>query len=222
MNDVIPINLAVEDNLSEELLKCLLRQSGKTFAIGTCYGRSGFGYLKKTINGFNNAAKGTPFFVLTDLDSCECAPALIDDWLNAAKHKNLIFRVAVREVESWLLADRSSFSKFLGISQNLVPVTPDDEQDPKQCIINLAKKSRRSNLRDAIVPPPLSTAKIGPNYNVKLIQFLNTIGIYNLHCKTRRVSVRHFDLFVTFHQHTRTDHYPFFPVVLFSLLLYAP
>jgi hypothetical protein len=173
MTDIIPINLAVEDVLSEEVITCIIEQSGRSFAIGTCYRRSGSGYLRKTIGGFNNAAKGTPFLVLTDLDNHECPPDLIRDWLPIPKHDNLIFRVAVREVEAWLLAHRGAFSEFLGISNDLVPISPDEEPDPKQCLINLARRSRKTALRRAIVPKDGSTAKIGPDYNGKLIGFLN-------------------------------------------------
>lgn len=172
MNDIIPINLAVEDVLSEEMVNVILEQSGRRFAIGECYRPGGFGYLKKTIRGFNNAAKGTPFLVLTDLDNCECPPGLINNWLPVPKHNNLIFRVAVREAEAWLLAHRDAFAEFLGISNDLVPIYPDDEQDPKQCLINLARTSRKRRLREAIVPREGTTAKIGPDYNGKLIEFL--------------------------------------------------
>jgi len=172
MIEIIPINIAVEDVLSEEMLTCILGQSGRNFVIGTCFRKSGFGYLKKNIRGFNNAAKGTPFFVLTDLDNCECPPELIRDWLPYPKHNNLIFRVAVREVEAWLLAHRSAFSNFLGIAKNLVPINPDEEPNPKQCLINLVRKSRRGKLREAIIPKEGSTAQIGPDYNGKLIEFL--------------------------------------------------
>ena len=68
MNNVIPINLAVEDPLSEIVLRVMLQQSGHHYAVGTCFGHHGFGYLKKRANGFNNVSQGTPFLVLTDLD----------------------------------------------------------------------------------------------------------------------------------------------------------
>jgi len=48
----------------------------------------GFGYLKKMINGFNNAAKTAPVLVLTDLDMSECPPTLIQNWLKVRKHHN--------------------------------------------------------------------------------------------------------------------------------------
>lgn len=168
----IPINLAVEDALSEAVLQKILHQSGLPYAVGICYKKSGFGYLKKTIRGFNKVAKGTPFLVLTDLDKAECPPVLIQEWLPVHKHPNLLFRVAVRAVEAWILADRTGLAKFLGISEKLLPDDVDGLEDPKQCLINLAKKSRRRELRQDIVPLPGSTARQGPNYNGRLISFV--------------------------------------------------
>lgn len=172
VNKVIPIHLAVEDPVSEFVLKVMLQQSGRNYAIGSCFGRSGFGYLKKSINGFNNAAKGTPFLILTDLDQTDCPPLLINEWLSAPKHNNLLLRIAVREVESWLLADRSAFAVFLGIRDELIPREPDELNDPKRLLVALASKSRKRKIRDAIVPTSGSTARIGPDYNSTLISYV--------------------------------------------------
>jgi hypothetical protein len=170
MTNPIPINLAVEDALSEAIIRQILRESQRDFVVGKCYNRGGYGYLKKTIRGFNNAAKGTPYLVLTDLDKKECPLALIEEWLPQAKHPNLLFRIAVREVESWVLGDRETFAKFLGIKKELIPQEVDDLEDPKKKLIDLARKSKK---KVGIVPAKGSTAKIGPDYNGQLIDFVN-------------------------------------------------
>jgi len=183
MIDYIPIHLAVEDTLSESIVRVMLKQSGKPYSIGICFGKFGSGYLKNTINGFNNAAKGTPFLVLTDLDKIDCAPLLVKNWLQRTKHHNLIFRVAVREIESWLLAHRSAFAQFIGISEKMIPVNPDEIEDPKRFLVELARKSRKKGLRSAIMPQSDSTAKIGPDYNNKLREFI--YRDWNVHCALR-------------------------------------
>lgn len=171
--DLIPINLAVEDPLSEAVLRAILHQSNRPYIVGNCYSKNGFGYLKKNIKGFNNAAKGTPYIVLTDLDRAECPKELIQEWLPSPKHPNLLFRIAVREIEAWLLADSKNFAKFLGISQTLIPQNVDEISDPKQTLINIARKSRNRELHEAIVPQSNSTAKVGRDYNGQLIYFVN-------------------------------------------------
>jgi hypothetical protein len=172
MNAVIPVNLAVEDELSEAVVRKLLAQSQPGFAIGCAYRRGGFGYLRRTVAGFNQAARGVPFVLLTDLDRWQCAPALIGDWLPQPRHANLIFRVAVRTVEAWLLGHRSAFARFLGIPEVLIPRDVDDLKDPKAALIGLAQRSRYRHRREAIVPRPGSTARIGPDYNGCLGEFV--------------------------------------------------
>ena len=168
----IPLNLAVEDDLSEAVLRETLRQSGRGYFVGSCFSGRGFGYLKKTIRGFNKAARGTPFLVLTDLNRTECPPMLIEQWLPTPKHHNLLFRVAVREVEAWILADGIAFATFLGIPRQVVPANVEEIENAKEFLIDLARRSRRRDLRDDIVPPPGSTRKQGPNYSGRLVSFV--------------------------------------------------
>ncbi|MEG3848489.1 hypothetical protein QT971_14105 [Microcoleus sp. herbarium19] len=169
----IPINLVFEDVLSEAVLKQMLKQSQRPFSVGSCLNQRGYGKIKKIIAGLNHAAKGMPYLVLTDLDNAECPLVIISEWLTQPKHPNLLFRIAVKEVEAWLLAHREGFAEFLGISVDLIPADVDRIYDPKQLLINLAKKSKKRTLRDAIVPDRNSTAKIGKDYNGQLIQFVN-------------------------------------------------
>jgi len=165
------INLACEDDLSEFVMTRLLEVSGTKFHVLGCYSRGGSGYLKKSLSGFNKASEFIPFFVLTDLDRYECAPTMIAEWVDFTPHSNLIFRIAVREVESWILADREGFADFLGISPVRIPDNPDALQDPKQILINLAARSRKRNIREDIVPTS-DFARIGPNYNGRLMEFV--------------------------------------------------
>ena len=172
MSKIIPISLAVEDELSEAVLKVILNQSKRLYSIGTCYKKHGFGYLKSKIKSFNAAAKFVPFAVLTDLDRTECPPLLVKEWLDFPKHGNLIFRIAVRQVESWLMAHRKKFAEFMGVNENLIPSKPDELENSKRKVIELASKSRIKEIREAIVPKRGSSANIGPDYNGKLIYFV--------------------------------------------------
>ena len=166
------VNIAVEDSLSDSVLRRLLASSGKRYEVAQSFSRGGFGYLKSTIKGFNVAARGTPFVVLTDLDSAPCASGLIEQWLPVPRHHNLLFRVAVREVEAWLLADRANLAVHLAVAESHIPRDPDALRDPKQKLIEAAKKSRRREIREAIVPARNTTAKQGPDYNDFLGRFV--------------------------------------------------
>jgi hypothetical protein len=170
----IPIQLAAEDRLSEALLRRLLRSVNPDYHPGVCYGLSGNAYLRKRIAGFNAAAAGSPWLILTDLDQGDCAPALVNQWLPGGAHPNLIFRVAVREVESWVLADRQGFAAFSGLRIGTLPASPEQLADPKSDLLRLARSATKRNVRDDLVPRPGSTSRVGPNYNGRLAEFIAT------------------------------------------------
>lgn len=173
MINPIPLNLAFEDALTESVAQKILQTIPTAYATRTVYNRGGYGYLKRTINGFNKAATGIPFLVGTDLDRYECPPSLIADWLRHPKHHNLLISIAVREVEAWVLADRSNFATFIGLKPSSLPRNVEALPNPKETLIQLVRKSRKKQLRDDICPPPHSTRKIGPNYNAQLGRFVN-------------------------------------------------
>ncbi len=169
---MIYINLVYEDDLSEAVMTKLVSHFNEKFSIQNSYSGNGFGYLKSNIRGFNQASISTPFFMLTDLDNYKCPPQLIDDWINFPINQNFIFRIAVREVESWLLSDVEGLSGFLKVSQVIFPKEPEIEPDPKNRLIQIAKRSRVRNIREDIVPIN-ENAKIGPDYNGRLIEFVS-------------------------------------------------
>lgn len=168
----IPVNIATEDELSENTLKRLLRYINRGFSIGTSFRRGGNGFLKRTINGWNRAAATIPIVVLTDLDTAECPVELINNWLRQPPHPNLMLRIAVREVESWLLADRNSLASYLKVKTRLLSPNPDELHDPKATLVELAKTSQSADIRSRIVPKRGSTAKQGPDYNSCLSTFV--------------------------------------------------
>jgi len=92
---------------------------------------------------------------------------------------NLIFRIAVREIESWVLADRKAFALFLGIQHRLIPSRPDEIDNPKMKVIELANCSRKRYLREAIVPNEKGTARLGPDYNGQMTYFVK--NFWNIH-----------------------------------------
>lgn len=168
----IAVNLICEDALSHAVLRRLLAESG-AFSVGVSHTSGGFGWIKKKINSFNQVAKGMPYIILTDLDEEECPPVLLRKWLKGNKHSHLILRVAVKEVEAWLLASRSRFAKFLGVSEKKIPVQVEEIPNPKEFVIQLARKSRKKSVAEDIVPPPGVTARVGPDYNGQLIRFVS-------------------------------------------------
>ncbi len=163
--------LAVEDEVSEIAARRVI-ETYSPLHIAECYGKTGFGYLKANIFKFQQASRQIPYVVLTDLDQYPCATALKEDWNIVATPRNFMFRIAVRSIESWLMADRKNFADFLGISIQHLPLNPEDEINPKRLLIELAKRSRKREIREDMVPKPKSTANIGPNYTPRLSVFV--------------------------------------------------
>jgi hypothetical protein len=173
MINPIIIYIVTEDTLSTAILCKLIYESGRPYEIGSVMGQEGKTYIDKRLKDFNNTSKSLPFFVLRDLDSDECAPDIVRKLFPFPKHQNLLFRIAVREIETWLLADNKGFSSYLGISANRIQPQVERIKDPKEYLISLARTSRKSDIRNDIVPYKNSTAKQGRNYNNQLIYFVN-------------------------------------------------
>lgn len=169
----ISICLAVEDDLSEWVLRRILRERPVPYAVGTVFKQGGFGYLKKKTPAFNNMAKACPVLLLTDLDTRPCAPALLDEWLHHPKHPDFLLRVAVREVEAWLLASDAQFGSFLGIRRSLNVSDTESLADPKAELLKLAEASPRRGLREAITRREYGNLRQGPAYNSTLAEFVN-------------------------------------------------
>jgi hypothetical protein len=168
---LVTVNILAEDNLCEALARRLLLEHSDRFFIGVTFAAGGYTYIKDKLAGYNRAAVGVPLFVLTDLVG-DCPVSQIKSWLPHGHHNNLIFRIAVKESEAWILADTEGFSRFLGISMSLMPTNIENISDPKQFLINLAARSRRRTLREALVPKPRSTSLVGPDYNSPLTEFI--------------------------------------------------
>jgi len=169
----VGVSVAVEGVVDEAVVERLADDAG--LAVSAVYGKSGKAAILNALPGYNNAARGWPWVVLLDLDDDpECAPAAVAGWLpDPAKHMSL--RVAVREIEAWLLADRSAFARFLGLKPEDVPADPETLDDPKGTVVALARRSKRRAVRTDIVPRPGSGRKIGPGYTSRMMEFIETV-----------------------------------------------
>ncbi len=169
MGAVVQIHAAVEGDLDEAVAVRLIRFVG--CSVGSVYGKKGKQHLKQKIQAYNNAARFQPWFVLVDLDQDKrCAPPLRQEWLHNPA-PNLCFRIAVREVEAWLLADAERMAVFLGVAASRIPADPESIADPKRFVVNLARRSKWRDVRADIVPRPGSGREEGPAYSSRMIEF---------------------------------------------------
>lgn len=172
MSAPVIISAAVEGIMDEAVVRKLIIDAGGL--PGAVYGKSGKDALRQKINGYNNAARHAPWIVLVDLDrEADCAPPLCEAWLPEPS-PGLCFRVAVREIEAWLMADAETLAEFLGVARTRIPGHPEDSDQPKSAMVNLARSSRRRAVREDMVPREGSRRPVGPAYTSRLIEYVES------------------------------------------------
>ena len=169
---MISLVLIAEDSLSEVVAKKIIAGANKNYEVVNVilWNKD---KIKKKIKEINNAAKGSVYFVLTDQDTADrCPPNAINE-LPEPVHPNLMYRFAVMEIESWVMAHREAISNFLSVPKKQIPVNTDTINKPKEYLINLARKSRSGRIKKDIVPRDKSTSQVGPDYNGRLSEFVS-------------------------------------------------
>lgn len=158
--------------MSEAIAVRLVSSTCGANRVGMLLGRKGNGYLINRMTSFRSMAQREPVLVITDLDRSDCPATLIHSWSNGEQSpENLLLRVAVREAESWVLADRHGAADLLGISPHRIPLNPEDIGDPKQFLLNLARTARRE-VRSELIAQNRAIASQGLGYNRVLSEFV--------------------------------------------------
>ena len=164
------ISIAVEGAVDEAVMRRLVAYAGGQ--TGSVYGRNGKTALRERINGYNQAARHAPWVVLVDLDNdADCAPPIREEWVPEPA-PNLCFRIAVREVEAWLMADAQTLSRFLRVGLGTLLAEPEKLERPKDTMVDLARRSRRKDIRTDMVPRERSGRRVGPAYASRLIEYI--------------------------------------------------
>jgi len=168
MSRVNSLNVIVEDVLSEVVMRRLLSHVGYE-GITTYRVTRGNVAIRTSLDKYKNASHVVPHIILTDLDRYPCPPALIASWNIGELPPTMLLRIAVRETEAWLLADRNNIAAFLMAAVEKVPCNPEALDDPKQSVFGVIRKSRRRRFIEEMVPQP--GAHIGPLYNEMMCNF---------------------------------------------------
>lgn len=168
------VTVATEDVVSEAVaLRLLAEHPTALYPHNGPLGREGFGYLKANLDKFRAMARRHPVLLLTDLDRRTCAPGLITDWTGGKLlPPHLLFRVVVREVEAWLMADAEALRGFLSLKSGRIPNRPEERLDPKSDLIQICQMVKPRSFREELVPEKGSTAKVGVGYNLHMVRFV--------------------------------------------------
>ncbi len=172
------VHMLLEGMHEEPLARVLIRYCGHE--PGGVYGKQGCSYIREKARHFAYLAQpGNGVLVLTDfMDAkCSCPPEAYRQYLQPQSNPvpaTFLCRFMVNELESWLMADRKGMADFLHIAETKIPDTPENEGDPKETLVNLARASRLAKIREALVPPVRHGGAVGPGYSWAITEFINT------------------------------------------------
>jgi hypothetical protein len=166
--------IATEDELSEAVALRLVADVEPALQVTQTLRRNGFGYLRAKMASWCELAHHQPVFLLTDLDQVVCPVELLGQWRGALTlPSDLLMRVAVREVEAWLLADHEAMRGLFG-ERGRLPIEPDQLPDPKARLLQLATKYAPRDVRADLVKTTGAMASQGIGYNARLTQWVQS------------------------------------------------
>ena len=165
---VAPVPCLVEGTLDEAVVRKILDIS--SLIAGSFYLES-LPAFRTRLNAFNRAARHSAWFALCDLDEDDCAPTRVQSYLPDPT-PGMCFRVAVRAVETWLIADRAHMARFLCVSGDMIDPHPERLAAPKAHLVSLARRSRSRAIREGLVPTAGDSRRVGPEYTLLMSEFV--------------------------------------------------
>jgi hypothetical protein len=164
------VEVAVEGSTDEPIARRLLGVVG--LEIGAVRVLGGKDKLDANLRGYAAAATHAPHFVLRDLDDDEACPgALVGRLIPGPRSRRFAFRLAVREIEAWLLGDAQRFAAMFRVSRGKVPRDPELLHKPKRTLVDLVRMSTKPAIVKAMVPAPGESRQVGPQYVSLVAEF---------------------------------------------------
>jgi hypothetical protein len=162
------LHVVVEGSTDEPVVKKILTLAcwdPDSISIENTSGKSN---LDKKLVAYNEAARWSPRFVLRDLDNDSSCAGEFRGQLLPTPAPFMCFRLAVRSIESWLMADPETLANYLHISVAQITHRPDFVSHPKDELVNLARLSTKPNIRKDMVPEPGKSRRIGAGYEGRI------------------------------------------------------
>lgn len=171
----------VEDQLSRSVAERLASEIWENTPLTELNAmQGGFGAIRARLKNYLEISLRHPVLLITDLDNAACAPSLRRDWLVSARiskqpPKKFVFRIAVREIESWIFADSYNISEYVGITPGAA-IKIAHAADPKTAL--LAEVRRGGNRTAKLELLPSGKSRVGIGYNNYLSYFVENLWSY--------------------------------------------
>lgn len=170
LTSLVDVNFATEGLVDAAVAERLIRHCGAQPGNPRIAG--GKTRLDPNIPRYVNSARQLPWLILRDLDhDAACGPELRQQ-LSSEELPLLCLRIAVREIEAWLMHDREALSRFLKVRVARIPEHAETLDDPKQALINAARSSTSSSIREAMTPRDGAGASEGPEFAAYMVDFV--------------------------------------------------
>lgn len=168
------IAVVAEDLLTQAVLHKCISEVLPAYRVVRTDVKGGRGNVQRELGAYAALAQVMPVLVGVDLDYDDCAPTLLGGWGRLPPQAEFLLRVAVREIEAWVLADEKRVASFVGAAPNDVPRRPDQLADPKRSLLELARAHAGSELKADLVPRNYDALypRIGRAYNLRLCEFV--------------------------------------------------
>lgn len=163
------VTIVCEGVTDEPVLRRLVESEG--LGVAVVHRTKGQGLLDARLQKYAAAARFSLWFVVRDLDRHPCAKQLRQS-LIADSPPGLSFRIAVREVEAWLLADVDAFTDFFRTSPSCLRQDPETIPDPKQALLRSLIQSKNPKVRSRYVQQVATSLSFGPEYWSGLEEFV--------------------------------------------------
>lgn len=168
------IAVVAEDRLTEAVLLKCIGAVLPAYSVARSEVKGGRGNIQRELEAYATLAQVMPVVIGVDLDGDDCAPTLLGNWGLLPPQPGLLLRVAVREIETWVLADKRRIASFIGVAPNEVPTRPEELDDPKRALLEVARAYAPAELKADLVPRnyDASYPRIGRAYNLRMCEFV--------------------------------------------------
>jgi hypothetical protein len=166
------ISLVGEGRLDIAVLSRLVVDAG--FETGETFGLRGKSDIDQKIAKYNVAARFSPWAVLRDLDDDATCAGEVRATLLPSPADQMCFRLAVRQVEAWLLADADRFAAHFSTNWRLPASDVDVLSVPKTVVLEALSRSTSRTTRNVTVRIVNGARVVGPEYTNELVGFVMT------------------------------------------------